>query len=237
MWNLFNQEHVIGRVLTRVVDLVILNIVYLLFCLPVVTIGAATSALYYVTVHMADKTDDRPIRDFWKGFRDNFRAITPIWLVVLAYGGLLAVVFAMNGQHLWGSGHAGWIYVVLVAVAVLLVMFCEWVFSLQMRFENTRKQLLKNAALFLVRYLPSLMIIEAANALFLLFIFSSPRYWPVTFICGASLPAMIKGYYFSRIFTKIIAIIQPDALVSDPKAEDESRIAAQEAEENGEQTP
>ena len=226
MWNLFNQEHAIGRFLTRVVDLVILNIVYLLFCLPVVTIGAATSALYYVTVHMADKTDVRPIRDFWRGFRDNFRAITPIWLVVLVYGACLALVFAMNGQRTWGAGHAGWIYIVLVVVAVLLIILCEWIFALQMRFENTRRDLLKNAALFLARYLPSLLILEAANALFLLFVFSAPPYWPITFICGFSLPALVKGIYFSRIFTKIIAIIQPDALVSDPIADEEAALAA-----------
>ena len=183
MWNLFNQEHLIGRTLTRIVDLVILNIVYLLFCLPIVTIGAATSALYYVTVRMADQTYVSPVRDFWKGFRNNFRAITPIWLAALLYGTCLAVVFRMNGLRIWGSGHAGWIYVAVVLIAALLVMLCEWIFALQMRFENTRKELLKNAALFLARYLPSLLILEAANALFLLAVFSFPAYWPVTFIC------------------------------------------------------
>ena len=226
MWNLFNQEHLIGRTLTRIVDLVILNIVYLLFCLPVVTIGAATSALYYVTTRMADGTYVSPLRDFWKGFRENFRAIAPIWAVSLLYGVCLATVFWMNGLRIWGSGHTGWIYVVLVLVAVLLVMLCEWVFALQMRFENTRKELLKNAALFLARYLPSLLILEAVNVLFLLAVFSSPAYWPVTFICGFSLPALIKGYYFSRIFTKIIAIRQPDALVTDPIKDEEEALAA-----------
>lgn len=226
MWNLFNQDHLIGRTLTRIVDLVILNIVYLLFCLPVVTIGAATSALYYVTVRMADQTYVSPVRDFWKGFRSNFRAITPIWLAALLYGACLTVVFRMNGQQLWGSGHTGWIYIVLVVVAVLLVMLCEWIFALQMRFENTRKELLKNAALFLARYLPSMLILEAANALFLLLVFSSPAYWPVTFICGFSMPALVKGHYFSRIFTKIIAVRQPDAILTDPIEDEAAALAA-----------
>lgn len=217
MWNLFSQENPVGRTLTRIVDLVILNTLYLLFCLPVFTIGAATSALYYVTVRMADKTYVSPLRDFWKGFRDNFKAITPVWLAALAYGALVGAAFAMNSRRFWGEDHAGWIYVVLTGVLVLTVMLCEWLFALQMRFENTRRELLKNAALFLVRFLPSLLLIEVIHALFLLVVFSNIGYWPVTFVCGFSLPALVKGYYFSHTFNKIIAVIQPDALVTDPK--------------------
>ena len=230
MWNLFNQEHFIGRALTRIVDLVILNMIYFLFCLPVFTIGAATTALYYAAVRMADRTEVRPLRDFWKGFKDNFRAITPVWLAALAYGILLAAAFRMNGRQVWGAGHAGWIYIVLAAASVFLVLMCEWLFALQMRFENTRREHLKNAALFTVRFLPSLLLIDAANALFLLFILSDPRCWPVTFLCAFSLPALIKGYYFSRIFTKIIAVVQPDALSSDPKEEEAIPDALEEEE-------
>lgn len=220
MWNLFSSENPVGRTLTRIVDLVILNILYLLFCLPVFTIGAATSALYYVTVRMADKTYVSPFRDFWKGFRDNFKAITPVWLMVLVYGALVGAALIMNHRQIWGAEHMGWIYVVLIVVLVLIIMLCEWLFSLQMRFENTRRVLLKNAALFLVRYFPSLLLIEILQALFLLLVFSNMGYWPITFLCGFSLPALVKGYYFSHIFNKIIAVIQPEALVTDPKDDD-----------------
>ena len=234
MWNLFSQENPVGRTLSRIVDLVILNILYLVFCLPLFTIGAATSALYYVTVRMADKTYVSPLRDFWKGFRDNFKAITPIWLVALVYGALVGTVFGLNHQRIWGAGHAGWIYIVLTVVSVLVVMLCEWLFALQMRFENTRRELLKNAALFLVRFLPSLLLIEVVHALFLLLVFSNMSYWPVTFVCGFSLPALVKGYYFSRIFNKIIAVIQPDALVTDPKDDDKEPDGEEEESEQPE---
>lgn len=228
MWNLLSLENPVGRMLVRIVDVVILNVLYLLFCLPLFTIGAATSALYYVTVRMADQTCVSPIRDFWKGFRDNFKAITPVWLAVLLYIVLIGTAFLMNHQRRWGEDNAGWIYIVLVMVSVLIVLLCEWLFALQMRFENTRRELVKNAALFLVRFLPSLLLIETGCALLLLLVFSKMRYWPVTFLCGFSLPALGKGYYFTHIFHRFTSTVH-FGVPANPSVDN--------AEEESEETP
>lgn len=231
MWKYFTAESPVGRVLTRVVDLVILNVLYILFCLPVFTIGAATSALYYCTVRMADGTFISALRDFWRGFKDNFRAVTPVSLAALVYAAFVAVEFWMNWNGAWGGRLALWIYIILAVVFAVTLLFCEWVFALQMRFENPRRVLLKNAALFTFRYLPSLLVIDALNLVFLLLVFSDIAVWPVTFLCAFSLPAFLKGKYFSRIFNHLISILQPDALPTDP-IEDEKKWLAELEEEN-----
>lgn len=199
--------------------MVILNFLYILFCLPVITAGAATSALYYATVRMADGTFNQPLKDFWNGFKDNFRAVTPIWVVALIYGVFLGYLILMNRLGAWGGEPVTWIYIVLGAIAALLILFCDWVFALQMRFENPRRVLLKNAVLFTVRYLPSLLILEAVCITFQLLILSDMPYWIVLLLCGFSLPAYLKGRYFSRNFNKLISVLAPDSLP--PKIEEE----------------
>lgn len=199
--------------------MVILNFLYILFCLPVITAGAATSALYYATVRMADGTFNQPLKDFWNGFMDNFRAVTPIWVVALIYGVFLGYLILMNRLGAWGGEPVTWIYIVLGAIAALLILFCDWVFALQMRFENPRRVLLKNAVLFTVRYLPSLLILEAVCITFQLLILSDMPYWIVLLLCGFSLPAYLKGRYFSRNFNKLISVLAPDSLP--PKIEEE----------------
>ena len=210
LWNLFNQDHFLGRVLSRIFDLILLNVVYLVFCIPLVTIGSASSALYYTTVRMAEGTDVRPLRDFLKGFRENFKAITPIWLVILAYSILLGTVFGLNQQRMWGGDHVGWMYIILITLIVLVILFCEWLFVLQMRFENTRRELIKNAMLFLVRFLPSLLLIDTGHIALLLLALSAPPLYPITIIFGFSLPALLKGYYFSHIFSKVMVELKAD---------------------------
>lgn len=231
MWKFFTAESPVGRVVSRLLDLVILNVLYILFCLPVFTIGAATSALYYCTARMADGTFVSPLRDFWKGFRENFKAVTPVSLAALAIVAALGVEFWMNWHGAWGGRLALGIYIVLAILFALVLLYCEWVFALQMRFENPRRVLLKNAALFTFRYLPSLLIIDAANLVFLLLIFSDVAVWPVTFLCAFSLPALLKGKYFSKIFNGLIAILRPDALPTDPLEDEAKRLAELEAEE------
>ena len=152
--------------------MVILNFLYILFCLPVITAGAATSALYYATVRMADGTFNQPLKDFWNGFKDNFRAVTPIWVVALIYGVFLGYLILMNRLGAWGGEPVTWIYIVLGAIAALLIL-----------------------------------------------IRSDMPYWIVLLLCGFSLPAYLKGRYFSRNFNKLISVLAPDSLP--PKIEEE----------------
>ena len=107
------------------------------------------------------------------------------------------------------------------AVAALLILFCDWVFALQMRFDNPRRVLLKNAVLFTVWYLPSLLLLETVCVTFQVLILSDMPYWIVLILCGFSLPAYLKGRYFSRNFNKLIAVFQPDALPPKPEEDEE----------------
>ena len=91
MDKLFNMDNKFFTVMGHVADLMILNIVFLICCLPVVTIGASLTALHYVTLKMARNEESYIVRSFFKSFKQNFRQATIINLIMLAVGAVLYV--------------------------------------------------------------------------------------------------------------------------------------------------
>lgn len=93
MSSFFNMDSPVMRFLSRLCDLMILNILCLICCIPIVTIGASITALYSVTLKMVKGEDSYIAKGFFKGFRQNFKISTIIWLILLVIGALLAFDF------------------------------------------------------------------------------------------------------------------------------------------------
>lgn len=71
----------------RAADLMILNIVFIICCLPIVTIGASLTALHYVTLKMVRNEESYIVKSFFKSFKQNFKQATIINLIMLLFGG------------------------------------------------------------------------------------------------------------------------------------------------------
>ena len=85
--SLISNESAFGRLMTRCGTVIAANIMFVLFSLPVVTAGAALTALHHVMFKMLrSKEPINPFVQFWKGFRGNFRQATIAWLIALALG-------------------------------------------------------------------------------------------------------------------------------------------------------
>ena len=84
MDRLFNMDNKFFTVMGRVADLIMLNVVFLICCLPIVTIGASLTALHYVTLKMTRNEESYIIRSFFKSFKQNFKQATVINLIMLA---------------------------------------------------------------------------------------------------------------------------------------------------------
>ena len=83
--NFISYNSPFGRFMNRLVDVLFLSLLTLLCSLPIVTVGASFSALYYVLFRMARGTDEGVMRDFFKGFRQNFFKGTALWLIILSF--------------------------------------------------------------------------------------------------------------------------------------------------------
>lgn len=162
MQSLFSPDSKIMQTLNRLCDLVILNVVYLVTCLPIVTIGAANTALYTVCFRFRDNLDGHFISVYFRAFRENFKQGTLLWGILLLLGvaaGFGIFVFSC----LDGIWHYGiYLYTLLLA---LVVMTASYAFPLLSQFSNTTKTTLTNAFALSMGYLPRSLVIAVLNLL------------------------------------------------------------------------
>ena len=100
MGRIFDMDSPVMRFLGRLADLMILNLVTLLCCLPVVTIGASLTAMHYVLLKMVRNEESYIVRSFFKSFKQNFKQATVIWLIIL----LFLVIFGADIMIINNSG-------------------------------------------------------------------------------------------------------------------------------------
>lgn len=153
MSNLIDPDRPLMAFITKMAYSAYLNILWLICCLPIVTIGASTTALFYVTLKMAEDRDDGLTGMFFRAFRQNFLPATKLWLVLLGAG----VFLAMDGYivwHIW-SQSIFWTLVaaLLIVAAIVYAVVLLYAFPLLARFENTTFGILKTALLVGLRYL------------------------------------------------------------------------------------
>ena len=95
----FSLENPIWKFIGNLADFFLLSCLWYLCCLPVVTGGAATTALYYVTLKMARGQEGQLIPAFFHSFKQNLKQATALWVGYLAVG-ILLVLDLVICQHL-----------------------------------------------------------------------------------------------------------------------------------------
>ena len=198
-----NPDNKIMVFLSKLGDFFILNILYLISCIPVVTIGAATTALYYTVLKMAENRESYVWQDYKKSFKENFKQSTIIWMFLFIIGAVLAgdVLLIQGMSQQLGSMVA----VVAIVAAVFLVLTGVYVFPVLARFDNTVPNTLKNALMMSIRHLPSTIMILLIHGLPLLLAFVSLEVfikgvW-VMLLFTVSILAYMEAKFFTRIFT------------------------------------
>lgn len=199
-----NPDNKIMNFLNKLGDMFILNILYLVCCIPIITIGAATTALYYNTLKLAENREAYVWKDFLKAFRENFLQATLIWLMMLAVFGVLVInVLTVGGL---GEQLGPMIAVVSLAFGIFFIMTGIYVFPLLARFDNTVFQLIKFALLMSIRHFPSTVVIVAVHGIPLLLALISLQVFVrgvgVVLLFVVSILAYIESKLFSRIFVR-----------------------------------
>ena len=164
MKNLLNLESPLMQMLTRIGDMILLNVLFLLMCLPVVTIGASTAALYDAAFRAFRKGEKNSWQRFARVFRENWKAgIVPTVLFL--------TVFALTGWgmiQVWNAAATGVItmgaFSVAMAIGVTVLGILSVLFPVLSRFENSLGALLKNSVFLAMANLPGTAVLGAINA-------------------------------------------------------------------------
>ena len=153
---LFNPDSTFFRFTGRVLDAVVLSVLFLLCCLPVVTIGPAASALYYSCVKYIRRGESGAYRGFFHAFRDNLRAGIPATVVFLLLGLALDAGFLFFTMAAQAAGDIWPLVRVVYCVLLLLPLsYLAVTFPLLSRFTFTAGGLLSTALRVTLRHLPA----------------------------------------------------------------------------------
>lgn len=214
MSNLIDPDRPLLAFITKMAYSAYLNILWLICCLPIVTIGASTTALFYVTLKMAEDRDDGLTGMFFRAFRQNFLPATKLWLVLLGAGAFLA----MDGYivwHIW-SQSIFWTLVaaLLIVAAIVYAVVLLYAFPLLARFENTTFGILKTALLVGLRYLVCTLLM--AGIYFLMGWVVVNLFTPA-FLLGFGCCAMLCSFLLVNIIHTIGG--DPDAALAAQDAE------------------
>lgn len=200
MGRFFDMDSPIMRILNRVADLMILNLLMIICCIPVITIGAATTAMHYVILKMVRDEEGYLVKGFFKSFIANFKQATLIWLLMLVVIGVYvgdAVIFSFSGITFPTP-----LVVVVIAVGIVLFMVGIYVFPLLARFENSIRNTIKNAALIAIGNLPKTILMVVLYAIPLVIGYFSSYAMLFVFLFGISAPAYGAAMLYSNIFKK-----------------------------------
>lgn len=204
-FDVFNYDSKLSRIMTRLMELVLLNFVFILTCIPIFTIGASITALYSTTLKMVRNEDGYIIRGYFKDFARNFKQATAFWLIALLLYFLLYVVYtaaAVNGGLLLS------IYTVLTWVlAILYSMFFLFIFPLTATFENTFRGIILNTFAMVIAHFPIVLTawLTVIVPLFISFgVDTKIMQYAMLFwiLIGFSAVALWSSVYLNKIFTR-----------------------------------
>lgn len=146
------QDNIIIRFLTKVFDLILLNILWIVFSIPIITIGASTTALYTVTLKMVSNEEGYIAKEFWKAFKENLKQGTIIWLVLWMIGMALGIDCYVIQRYFLGIRSLIMITIGIIGFIWMFEMI--FVFPVLAKFDNSIMNTMKNAIMIPVARLP-----------------------------------------------------------------------------------
>lgn len=185
--------------LNKVCDLVLLSLVYVICCIPIITIGPATTALYYATVKVIRRERGYMFKEFFRSFKMNFKSgafLTILFLIafyILYVDHNYAAAMTESNQQL-----AFIMSCLFNAISIILLLTLLYAFPVLSRFSVKGFQLLKTSFFMSIRHLPStilvaVIVVAAIAGIYVL---------PILFIIVPALASFLCSFMIERVFRK-----------------------------------
>ena len=201
------QEGPLANLLNRLMDLILLNVLWFVCCLPVFTIGAATCGLYEVTMRYALYESPPVMSTFFQAFRKHFKNATHLTFLFLAMGIFLAADLWCAFQ--WKSSIQFLIFVVILAVGYFYLALLSHVFPVLTYFPIGVKESVKKAFFLSMSNGIFTIFIMVLNLIPVFFILLFHVYFGQIlffyFIVGFSVIAYLSSLHLIRLFDPVRA--------------------------------
>ena len=198
----FDVDNPVMRFLSTSVDLAIVNLMTVLFAVPIITVGGSLASMNYVLLHLYRKEEGYLTSMFKKSFKDNFRQGIPLGLLAVAICGITAVDLFL--LHSMNSKVSTALMIIISVVAVYLITTFVYVFALQARYENTVTGTIANAFRLSIAHLPRTLGMMITWILWILTLWYLHKAAPLAFLLyGLTLPGYICVSLYEPVFRKM----------------------------------
>lgn len=143
MERFFNSDNAVMKVMSKIFDIGWLSIIYVIFCIPVITIGAATTSLYYVGAKVLRHDRSYVWTEFWRSFKQNFAPATVLFAIFALIYGVLYININMVGITDAESEYGGYLAGAYIAIAIALSCVMAYVFCVLSRFTMKIPQIFR----------------------------------------------------------------------------------------------
>jgi uncharacterized membrane protein YesL len=195
------SDNVIARGLARFLDFILLNVLFIVCSLPIITIGASTTAMYTVMLKIVKDEEGYIAKGFLQAFKENLKKGTIAWLIILPVNLVIYFNIFLSTELPILSN----VFIVLFIVLGMISMFgCVYIFPLIARYESPLKNTFKNAFLLAIGRLPYTIALVIINVVPFFITFLDYRtfvfglvFWP---IIGFSIVAWLSSMILRRVF-------------------------------------
>jgi uncharacterized membrane protein YesL len=202
--NLFNPENSFWEFMTNMTNVLFVGLIWLICCIPIITIGASTTALYDYTLKMADNREGYVLKSFFRSFKDNFIKSTLLWILMLLGAGFLVVDGYICLRM--GTPFGKFLFFAIAAIGIMYIIICIYIFPVLAFFQVNIKEGVKNACIMGVGSLPITVLIIIILAMGGLIIYAAPY---LIFALG-SFAAYVSSFCFLSVFRKFVNIVEAD---------------------------
>ncbi|MDF2608794.1 MAG: hypothetical protein K0R92_268 [Lachnospiraceae bacterium] len=196
MSNFFNLDNGVFAFLGKLWDVIMLGIIYAIICIPIITIGPATTALYYTTVKVIRRERGYLMKEFFHSFKMNFKS----GLIVSIILGIFYIImyadrtFAKN----LGGTYGYLLMAFFNAIAFIIIGVTIYIFPVLSRFKMNIRELYKTAFFMTIKHLPTTLLLMIMIGLFafMCYIFN------LLIIFTPGILALSCSFLLERIFKK-----------------------------------
>ena len=217
MFSLFKYDSPLVQTCNKIVDCICLSILWLVTSLPIVTIGASTTALYYA-INTGIRYDRGGIwSSYWRSFRANFKQATILWLLLLVVYGLLGgSCYSAYALCISGLLIKEMFYFLLI-VLVLVMAWANMLFPYLAKFQNSTKMILKNCFGIGLLNFP----IALLQPVFFVLVVVGISMFPIAILCAPGVYMVLSCYTLEPVFRKYMSAedrAKEEALLQDLNA-------------------
>ncbi len=196
----FDIDNPVWSTFSKIFDLIVLNIIFLISCIPIITISTAVTALYYTTMRIVSGNVSYVTRDYWKSFKENFKQALVTGVIVFDVGVILAF---MTYLSYLSDAYLG--KVVFTVADVLFAGAVSYIFPSLAKFKMDTGKLFYNSFLMTFVHVPFTILNLGVLFITGLGVYLSILVRVLLIFCGFSAIALLQSLWFNYIFAKYMS--------------------------------